>query len=101
MKRERLEIGWYAIRPFLFYMVLFITIRAILYRLLETFLLSTSSDMQIYYEMWGDIADTLITGLSSAGAAVPILKEGRREVLITGNRSPRAWIISAQRSTGS
>ena len=34
----------------------------------------------------------LITGLSSAGAAVPILKEGRREVLITGNRSPRAWI---------
>lgn len=92
MKRERLEIGWYAIRPFLFYMVLFITIRAILYRLLETFILSTSSDMQIYYEMWGDIADTLITGLSSAGAAVPILKEGRREVLITGNRSPRAWI---------
>ena len=52
MKRERLEIGWYAIRPFLFYMVLFITIRAILYRLLETFILSTSSDMQIYYEIW-------------------------------------------------
>ena len=62
MNRERLEIGWYAVRPFLFYMVLFITVRAILYRLLESALLTASADMTLYYEVWSDLADILIIG---------------------------------------
>ena len=45
MRRERLEIGWYAVRPFLIYIVLFITIRSVLYRLLESVLLAASADM--------------------------------------------------------
>ena len=92
MNRERLEIGWYAVRPFLFYMVLFITVRAILYRLLESALLTASADMMIYYEVWSDLADILIIGISSAAAAIPILKEGRREILLAGRRSSRAWL---------
>lgn len=98
MRRERLEIGWYALRPFLIYMVLFITIRAILYRLLESALLSASADMVIFYDMWSAAADILIIGISSAGAAVPILGEGRREVLITRSRSRRAWITGRKDS---
>ena len=92
MNRERLEIGWYAVRPFLFYMVLFITVRAILYRLLESALLTASADMTLYYEVWSDLADILIIGISSAAAAIPILKEGRREILLAGRRSSRAWL---------
>ena len=92
MRRERLEIGWYALRPFLIYMVLFITIRAILYRLLESALLSASADMVIFYDLWSASADALIAGISSAGAAVPIFAEGRREILITRSRSRKAWI---------
>lgn len=92
MNRERLEIGWYAVRPFLFYMVLFITVRAILYRLLESALLSASADMTLYYEVWRDLADIMIIGISCAAAALPILKEGRREVMLTRRRSSRSWI---------
>lgn len=92
MNRERLEIGWYAVRPFLFYMVLFITVRAILYRLLESALLTASADMTLYYEVWSDMADILIIGVSSAAAAIPIFKEGRREIMLTRRRSSRSWI---------
>ena len=92
MNRERLEIGWYAVRPFLFYMVLFITFRAILYRLLESALLTASVDMTLYYEVWSDIAGILIIGISSAAAAIPVLKEGRREILLARRRSSRSWL---------
>ena len=92
MNRERLEIGWYAVRPFLFYMVLFITVRAILYRLLESALLTASVDMTLYYEVWSDIAGILIIGISSAAAAIPVLKEGRREILLARRRSSRSWL---------
>ena len=68
MNRERIEIGWYAVRPFLFYMVLFITVRAILCRLLESALLSASADMTLYYEVWSDLADIMIIGISCAAA---------------------------------
>ena len=92
MNRERLEVGWYAVRPFLFYMILFITIRAVLYRALESVLLSVSADMALYYEIWSEIADLLILGISSAGAAVPFLKEGRREIMLARRSANRAWI---------
>ena len=73
MKRERIEIGWYAVRPSLFYLVLFITIRAILYRVLEAVLLTSGADMALYYEVWSGTADILILGLSCAGAVIPVL----------------------------
>jgi membrane protease YdiL (CAAX protease family) len=92
MNRERLEVGWYAVRPFLFYMILFITIRAVLYRALESVLLSMSADMALYYEIWSEITDLLILGISSAGAAVPFLKEGRREIMLARRSANRAWI---------
>ena len=92
MKRERLEIGWYAVRPSLFYLVLFITIRAILYRILESFLLQSDADMTLYYEVWSSTADILILGISCAGAVIPVLSEGRREVMLARARSGLAWI---------
>ena len=92
MRRERVEIGWYAVRPSLFYLVLFITIRAILYRVLEAVLLTSGADMALYYEVWSGTADILILGLSCAGAVIPVLGEGRREVMLARARSDRAWI---------
>ena len=92
MKRERVEIGWYAVRPSLFYLVLFITIRAILYRILESVLLTSDTDMALYYEVWSGTADILILGLSCAGAVIPVLSEGRREVMLARARSGMAWI---------
>lgn len=98
MKSERLEIGWYAVRPFLVYMVLFITIRSILYRLLESVLIASSVDMTAYYNFWHDIADLLILAIASAGAAITILRDGHREVMITRSRSCRAWIMKRKDS---
>ena len=92
MKRERLEIGWYAVRPFFVYIVLFITIRSILLRLLESVLIAMSADMTTYYSFWHDAADLLILGIASAGAAIPLIKEGQREIMITRSRSKDAWI---------
>lgn len=92
MNRERMEIGWYAVRPFLFYIVLFITIQSVLMRLLESALLASSIDMTIYYDLWYELAETAIIGVSAAGAAVPVLREGRREVMVTRSGSARAWI---------
>ena len=92
MKRERVEIGWYAVRPSLYYLVLFITIRAILYRILESVLLTSDTDMALYYEVWSGTADILILGLSCAGAVIPVLSEGRREVMLARARSGMAWI---------
>ncbi len=98
MNRERLEIGWYAVRPFLFYIVLFITIRSILYRMLESVLLASSADMTVYYEMMRDFADLSILAVSTAGAALPVLGEGRREIAVTKAGSSRAWITKRKDS---
>ena len=92
MRRERLEIGWYAVRPFLIYIVLFITIRSVLYRLLESVLLAASADMTAYYTFWHDAADLLILGIASAGSVLPLLKDGQREIMVTRERSAGAWI---------
>lgn len=48
MKRDRLEYVWYAVRPLLYYLILFITIREVLARLLETVLLRRAYDMAYY-----------------------------------------------------
>ena len=92
MRRERLEIGWYAVRPFLIYIVLFITIRSVLYRLLESVLLAASADMTAYYTFWHDAADLMILGIASAGSVLPLLKDGQREIMVTRARSAGAWI---------
>lgn len=92
MKREKVEIGWYAVRPSLVYLVLFITIRAILYRILESVLLSSNADMAFIYEAFSGTADLIILGISCAGAVIPVLSEGRREVMIARARSENAWI---------
>lgn len=99
MKRERLEICWYALRPILIYLVLFITIRSILYRLLESILLGFSADMAHYYTVWNDIAGLMILALSSAGAFIPVMREGQREVLHVRARRNRTWIC-ARRDSG-
>ena len=98
MKRERVEIGWYAVRPSLVYLVLFITIRAILYRILESVLVSSNADMAYFYEAFSGASDLMILGLSCAGAVIPVLGEGRREVLIARARSGRAWIAKREDS---
>ncbi len=99
MKRERLEICWYAVRPILIYLVLFITIRSILYRLLETVLIGISADMAYYYSVWNDLAELVILALSSAGSFIPVMREGQREVLHVRARRESTW-ISARRDSG-
>ena len=99
MDRERMEICWYAVRPILIYLVLFITIRSILYRLLESILLGTSADMANYYAVWNDLAGLMILAVSSAGAFIRVLREGQREVLRVRARRNRTW-ISARKDSG-
>ena len=75
MNRERIGICWYAVRPVLVYLVLFITIRSILLRLMESFLLGTSADMAAYYAEWHDFMNILIIAVSSACAVIPEIRE--------------------------
>ena len=98
MNRDRLETGWYAVRPFLYYIVLFITIREILFRLAETLLIANSADMTAYYDLWNDLAAIAIVGIAAACAAVPILKEAKREIMITRTVCMRAWITKRRDS---
>lgn len=92
MNRERIGICWYAVRPVLVYLVLFITIRSILLRLMESFLLGTSADMAAYYAEWHDFMNILIIAVSSACAVIPEIREGQREILLLRKHRDSAWI---------
>ena len=98
MKRDRLEYVWYAVRPLLYYLILFITIREVLARLLETVLLRRAYDMAYYSAYLEGTAQTVIVGIATAGALVPVLREGRREIMILGARSDSAWITKRRDS---
>ena len=98
MKKERIGISWYAVRPVLVYLVLFITIRSILLRLLESYLLGVSADMDLYYANWQDFASALILAVSSAGAVLPVIREGQREILSLRRYRDSAWICKRKDS---
>lgn len=90
--RQNLEVVLYALRPFLVYTILFVTIRSILLRLLESVLLATGYDMTVYYANWQTLGTLLVLALSVAGGLLPVFGEGRREVYRIHQRQRRAWI---------
>ena len=92
MKRERIEICWYAVRPVLVYLVLYITIRSILLRLVESYLLGTSADMALYYAGWHDFMNVMIIAAASAGALIPEIRDGQREIILLRRHRESAWI---------
>lgn len=93
MNRKRLETGWHAVRPLMIYLILFLTIRSVLYHLWDTLLFDASEESAVWILSGSGIAEILIIGLSAAGAAIPLLKEGRREILLLRAGSGHAWIL--------
>lgn len=93
MSRKRLETGWYAVRPLMIYLILFLTIRSVLSHFLDTLLLDASEMSTVFALSGSGIAMMLIVSLSTAGAAIPLLKEGRREILLVRAGSGHAWIM--------
>ena len=92
MKRNRLEACWDAVRPMLIYLILFITIREVFRELLETAAITSSFDAASGYPAWRAVTDTVIIGIASAAAALPLLREGRRCILTMRRGSMNAWI---------
>ena len=92
MTKNRTEAGWYAVRPLILYLLLFISIREILYWSIDTAAASVfhaqAMEDPSYYAFLG----TAVTGFSSACAVLPLLKAGRRHILIMRVKSVSAWI---------
>lgn len=80
MNRERLENLWFAIRPLLIYSILFITVQAIAFRLMESLLLALHVDMTVYYAGYRVIAEMLILAAAVTAGLLPVLRDGRREI---------------------
>ena len=80
MNRERLENLWFAIRPLLIYSILFITVQAIAFRLMESLLLALHVDMTVYYAGYRVIAEMLILAAAVTAGLLPVLRDGQREI---------------------
>lgn len=80
MNREKIEALWYAVRPVIIYSILFISVQAVLYRLVESVLIALRADMTAYYANWSQPAEMLILALSVAAGLMPVFREGQREV---------------------
>ena len=70
MKRNRLENDWYAVRPMLLYLILFVAFRTVLYELINTAVVSSSYDLTSGYPVWYTVSETVVIGIASAGAAL-------------------------------
>lgn len=98
MKRNRMEAGWYAVRPLLVYLILFVTIRTVLAELLDKAAAGFSYDALSDYPVWYMSAQTAVIGIASAGAALPLLREGKRTVMALRARSMNAFIAKRRDS---
>jgi len=98
MKRNRLEACRYAVRPLLVYLILFVAIRFVLTELLRTAAVTFSYDALPDYPVWYTAAETAVIGIASAGAALPLLKEGKRAVMTLRARSLSAFIAKRRDS---
>lgn len=98
MKRNRMEAGWDAVRPLLIYLILFIAIRSVLMELLRTAAVHFSYDLLPDYPMWYTAAKTAVIGAASAGAALPLFREGKRAVMTLRARSMSAFIAKRRDS---
>lgn len=68
---------WYLARPVLIYMLLFSTVQAILFRLLETVLLWMRTDMTIYYAYWESFFRVMVIAVAHSAAVLPLIREAR------------------------
>lgn len=98
MKRNRMEAGWYAVRPLLIYLILFITIRTVLAELIRTAAVTLTYDALPDYPVWYAAAETAVIGIASAGAALPLMRTGRRAVMAMRARSLGAFIAKRRDS---
>ena len=98
MKRNRMEAGWYAVRPLLLYLILFITIRTVLMELIRAAAVSSAYDALPDYPVWYAAAETAVIGIASAGAAFPLMRTGRRAVMAMRARSLGAFIAKRRDS---
>ncbi len=71
---------WYAIRPLLVYMILFASVQAIGYRLVESLLLVTEQDMAYYYANYEGIVGALILAFAMMSGVLPCLREGKLQI---------------------
>ena len=92
MKRNRIEAGWHAVLPLLIYLILFITIRSVLMELTGKAAVIFSYDALPDYPVWYTAAQTAVIGIASAGAALPLLREGKRAVMTLRAGSMSAFI---------
>ena len=81
-----------AVRPLIIYLILFISIREILYFAAGAAAARFSCDPVMETPAWYAALRTAVTGFSSACAAIPLLGDGRRQILTMRVRSLRAWI---------
>ena len=92
MAGNKREIGWYAVRPLIIYLILFISIREILYgaagAAASYFLFDPLSDDPPRYA----VLTAAVTGFSCACAVLPLLKTGRRSVMTMRVKSVSAFI---------
>ena len=99
MKRNRLENDWYAVRPMLLYLILFVAFRTVLYELINTAVVSSSYDLTSGYPVWYTVSETVVIGIASAGAALFVAREGRRHIMTLRVRSGSAWIAKRKDSS--
>ena len=92
MKRNRMEACRYAVRPLLIYLILFVAVRSVLMELLRTAAVTFSYDALPDYPVWYTAAETAVIGISSACAALPLLKEGKSAVMTLRARRMSAFI---------
>ncbi len=92
MERHKItESIWYTIRPLAVYMVIFSSVQAILYRLIESYLLAAEWDMAYYYTYYGDMIDLLVLSAAMVAGVIPCLRDGKLQIEKMESR-PHAWI---------
>ena len=98
MKRSRSESFFYAVKPFLIYMILFTAIRSAPGMLAESALTAAPDDLVLLYTEWKDAVDLLTLSVSAVCAVIPVIREGRRDILIFRHRQDRSWITGRRDS---
>ncbi len=99
MKRSRSESFFYAVKPFLIYLILFTAIRSALGMLAEHAVNTASDDLVLLYTEWKDAVDILSLGIAAVCAVIPVIKEGQRDILILRHRQDRSWISGRKDSS--
>ena len=93
MAGNKAEISRHAVRPLIIYLILFISIREILY------VAAGAAALYFSYDPLSDdpsrytVLTAAVTGFSCACAVLPLIKTGRRSVMTMRVKSVSAWIM--------